>query len=68
MKNDLPEMDFRRFSSDYFPGMSTQENEMHNRFEDVMKTESEKLDEGLKEEEAKLREAEALLASLGIKL
>ena len=26
MKNDLPEMDFRRFSSDYFPGMSTQEN------------------------------------------
>lgn len=68
MKYDFPEMDLKRFSSDYFPGMSLQETETHNRFEDVMKTESEKLDEGLKEEEAKLREAEALLASLGIKL
>ena len=68
MKDDLPTMDFRRFSSDYFPGMSNEEIEVHNRFDDVMKTESEKLDEGLKEEEEKLREAEALLASLGIKL
>ena len=65
---DLPSMDFGRFSSDLFPTLGKEEKQVENKFEKVIKTESEKLDEGLKEEEAKLKEAEALLASLGIKL
>ncbi|MBP3808332.1 MAG: hypothetical protein ILA13_08105 [Eubacterium sp.] len=68
MKADVPSIDFARFGSDLFPGLNKQEIKVENRFNEVIKTESEKLDEGLKEEEAKLKEAEALLASLGIKL
>ena len=68
MKNDIPSMDFSQFSSDLFPTLGRKETVTENRFNDVVKVESEKLDAGLMEEEAKLKEAEALLASLGIKL
>ena len=68
MKNDIPSMDFSQFSSDLFPTLGRKETVTENRFNDVIKVESEKLDAGLMEEEAKLKEAEALLASLGIKL
>ncbi len=70
MKEDIPSMDFRSFSSDLFPSLANNDNDVKvdNNFTEVVKTESEKLDEGLKEEEAKLMEAKALLESLGIKL
>ena len=71
MKDDIPAIDFTQFSSDLFPGLNTVDAGsavVENKFNKVIETEGEKLDEGLKEEEAKLREAEALLASLGIKL
>ena len=41
---------------------------LEDAFDIMMEKESEKLDEGLAEEERLQREAEALLASLGIKL
>ena len=68
MKSDAPSIDFARFGSDLFPGLSKEEVKVENHFDEVAKAESEKLNEGLAEEEAKLKEAEALLASLGIKL
>ena len=68
MIDDAPSIDFSKFGSDLFPGLSKEEVKVENKFNEVIKTEGEKLDEGLKEEEAKLKEAEALLASLGIKL
>ena len=68
MRDDLPSIDFARFSSDLFIGIGKEEKEVKNTFKAVEETQSEKLNEGLKAEEEKLKEAEALLASLGIKL
>ena len=69
MKSDLPVMDFGSFSQDLFPNLNKEEEKkVDNKFDQVINSEKQKLNEGLKEEEAKLKEAEALLASLGIKL
>ena len=68
MKNDIPSMDFSMFSSDLFPHLGKSETITENKFNEVAMNEGKKLDEKLLEEEAKLKEAEALLASLGIKL
>ena len=56
------------FSSDLFPHLGKSETITENKFNEVAMNEGKKLDEKLLEEEAKLKEAEALLASLGIKL
>lgn len=68
MKDDIPSIDFTKYSSDLFPHLGQEEYKTENKFADVVKTEGDKLDAGLMEEEAKLKEAEALLASLGIKI
>ncbi|MBO4863374.1 MAG: hypothetical protein J5517_03355 [Eubacterium sp.] len=65
---DFPRMDFGAFSSDLFPTLGKEEKTIENKFDKVKTVEQSKIDEGLKEEEEKLKEAEALLASLGIKL
>ena len=68
MKSDLPQMDFSRFSQDLFPSLGKEERKIENKFDEVVSNEQGKLDESLAEEERKLKEAEDLLASLGIKL
>ena len=65
---DYPKMDFSKFSSDLFPSLGKEESKIENKFDKVISTEQSKINEGLREEEEKMKEAEALLASLGIKL
>ena len=59
-------MDFSRFSSDLFPTLGKEEKIVEDKFEKVVSEETSRLDEKLKEEDAKLKEVEALLASLGL--
>ena len=63
---ELPKMDFSRFSSDLFPTLGKEEKIVEDKFEKVVSEETSRLDEKLKEEDAKLKEVEALLASLGL--
>ena len=60
--------DYPEFSSSLFPGLGRGTVEIKNDFDEVAKKESEKLDEQLKKEEEMQKQAEELLASLGIKL
>jgi hypothetical protein len=59
---------FPEFHSDLFPNLNKKHEEVQNTFDAVMEQEQKKLDEKLQEEERMMKEAEALLASLGIKL
>ncbi len=60
--------DFPEFKTDLFPGLSKKEEIIENNFDEVASKQKEELDARLLEEEKKMREAEELLASLGIKI
>ncbi|MBQ8950300.1 MAG: hypothetical protein IJ065_03915 [Eubacterium sp.] len=60
--------DFPEFKTDLFPGLSKNEEIIENNFDEVASKQKEELDARLLEEEKKMREAEELLASLGIKI
>ena len=60
--------DFPEFKTDLFPGLMKNEEVIENNFDEVASKQKEELDARLLEEEKKMREAEELLASLGIKI
>ena len=60
--------DFPEFKTDLFPGLMKNEEVIENNFDEVASKQKEELDAKLLEEEKKMREAEELLASLGIKI
>ena len=60
--------DFPEFKTDLFPGLMKNEEIIENNFDEVASKQKEELDAKLLEEEKKMREAEELLASLGIKI
>ena len=60
--------DFPEFKRDLFPGLMKNEEVIENNFDEVASKQKEELDARLLEEEKKMREAEELLASLGIKI
>ena len=62
-----PSFDFPEFKTDLFPNINTS-FDVENKFDEVASEKKSELDARLEEEEKKLQEAEALLASLGIKI
>ena len=60
--------DFPEFKTDLFPSLMKNEEVIENTFDEVAQKQKEELNARLQEEEKKMREAEELLASLGIKL
>ena len=60
--------DYPKFTSSLFPDLNKEKKEVKNEFDDVVKSESDKLEERLRKEAELQKQAEELLASLGIKL